>query len=205
VEAGAQRHGQDGGWARFYEKPQGFEFFLSNLHYHREFLAEIFEAKPSKTLEAGSGPATMSVFLAMAGIEAVACDLDATVLERAGENAERWNTQLRLLQHDIFALSELDESFDVVFSQGVLEHYSDEDVRRLAQEALAAAPVFVFSVPSRWYGRQDFGDERLLEGDDWARMLDGVGTVRTFEYMQTRLPKYLMRHRPLMVGGVVTR
>ena len=85
--------------------------------------------------------------------------------------------QPEFVEGDIFALDQLGREVDVVFSQGVLEHFGDEEIREIVRQSLAVAPRFVFSVPSKFYGVQDFGNERLMEASDWARILDGLGRV----------------------------
>ena len=72
---------------------------------------------------------------------------------------------------DAFNLPFDDDSFDVCFSQGFLEHFSDDDIRKLLREQLRVSRKVLFSVPSFWYPRQDFGDERLMKKEDWLRIL----------------------------------
>jgi ubiquinone/menaquinone biosynthesis C-methylase UbiE len=72
---------------------------------------------------------------------------------------------------DAFNLPFDDDSFDVCFSQGFFEHFADDDIRKLLWEQLRVSRKVLFSVPSFWYPRQDFGDERLMKKEDWLRIL----------------------------------
>jgi hypothetical protein len=112
----------------------------------------------------------MSSFLAMAGVEATAVDNDPGVLAVARESARRWRVQPTFVEADIFHLDALGRAVDVVFSQGVLEHFQDDEIRELTRQSLAIAPRFVFSVPSKWYGHRDFGNERLFTAERWAEL-----------------------------------
>ena len=193
------------GWGEFYARGSDLSSFFSSLHYHEPLLREVLSGPHGTALEAGSGPAVMSAFLAMAGVQAIAVDNDPAVLEVARESASRWPVQPEFVEGDIFHLDQLGHEVDVVFSQGVLEHFGDEEIREIVRQSLAVAPRFVFSVPSKFYGVLDFGNERLMEASDWARILDGLGAVRTEPYFMARRRATRGLLKPLMVLGVVER
>ncbi len=192
-------------WSDFYRGGQTLQAFFASLHHHEPLIREVFASEPKSVLEAGSGPAIMSSFLAMAGMDAIAVDNDAGVLQVARESASRWPVQPEFVEHDIFHLDQLGREVDVVFSQGVLEHFQDDEIRELTRQSLAIAPRFVFSVPSKWYGHKDFGNERLFLADQWAEILEGTGKVTTSAYFDARRRHTLARKKPLMVLGVVER
>jgi hypothetical protein len=193
------------GWGAFYASGADLSGFFSSLHYHEPLMRAIFDGPHETTLEAGSGPAPMSAFLAMAGVKATALDNDPEVLDVARESASRWRVQPEFVEGDIFHLDRLGRTFDVVFSQGVLEHFADEQIREIVRQSLAVAPRFVFSVPSKHYGHQDFGNERLMLAADWERILDGLGRVTVEPYMFERRRTTRLRLLPLMVLAQVER
>lgn len=198
----------DGGWAEYYETASGWDYMVEILYHHRVFVGRLLrEIGPRGTaLECGCGSAMMSVFLSMTGAQVSALDRDTGVLERARANAEAWNQSLDLIEGDLFELDALGRKWDVTFSQGVLEHFSDEQIRELVEQSLSVSDVFVFSVPSRWYKVQDFGDERLMDAADWARILDSPGLSAGFEpYEHWRIRPNLFRKKPLSIMGVVRR
>jgi SAM-dependent methyltransferase len=192
-------------WGDFYAGDVDLATFFSTLSHHAPFMEAILAARPERALEAGCGTAVMSSFLGMAGVDAIAVDNDARVLDVARASAARWPAAPRFVEHDIFKLAELGLEADVVFSQGVLEHFGDEEIVRLARESLTVAPRFVFSVPSRWYGHRDFGNERLLGAPEWGAILEPAGDVRVTPYFFARRRGTKLLRRPLMLMATVTR
>ena len=192
-------------WGDFYAGDVDLATFFGTLSHHAPFMQAILDGRPKRALEAGCGTAVMSSFLGMAGVEAIAVDNDPKVLEVARASAARWPSAPRFVDHDIFKLSELGLEADVVFSQGVLEHFGDDDIVRLTRESLAVAPRFVFSVPSRWYGHRDFGNERLMDAPAWGAILEGAGDVQVSPYFFARRRGTKGLRKPLMLMAAVSR
>jgi SAM-dependent methyltransferase len=192
-------------WGDFYAAGVDLPTFFATLSHHAPFMDALLTPRPARALEAGCGTAVMSSFLGMAGVETVAVDNDPKVLEVARASAARWPAAPRFVEHDIFKLSELGVEADVVFSQGVLEHFDDESILKLCQESLAVAPRFVFSVPSRWYGVLDFGNERLMTAPEWGAILEPAGDVRVTPYFFARRRGTRGLRRPLMLMATVSR
>jgi len=62
---------------------------------------------------------------------------------------------------------------DIVYSQGLLEHFDNEGIIEIITEQLKYAKIaVVFSVPSENYPQTDFGDERLLDIAAWEKILE---------------------------------
>jgi precorrin-6B methylase 2 len=60
---------------------------------------------------------------------------------------------------------------DVIYAHGVIEHYSDERIRRIIAAQVAAAKVAVVHyVPSYKYVTPSFGDERLMTKEQWIEV-----------------------------------
>ncbi len=193
-------------WGDFYEGAGGRDYFARHTAIHRDFLREILERKPSKLLEAGCGSGIMSVFFSMSGVRTtIACDRDVEVLKKARETSSAWKADVRFENQDLFHFKYPADSFDAVFSQGVLEHFSDEEIRAACQEALRVSPVFIFSVPGYYYKHKDFGNERLLKDKDWEVILSGCGSLRLVPYFKKRVKRNFLIKRPLMLMGILSR
>jgi 2-polyprenyl-3-methyl-5-hydroxy-6-metoxy-1,4-benzoquinol methylase len=192
-------------WGDYYADSGGVDYLLDHLVIHKDFFKEVLKRSPKTALEAGCGSAIMSIFMAMCGVQMTACDRDAEVLAKAAENVKNWHTNVIFSKQNLLELSFKDNTFDVVFSQGVLEHMNDEQIRKSCQESLRVSPSFVFSVPSYYYNHKDFGDERLLREAEWGKILSGIGKLEMHPYFPLRVKRNFLIKRPLMLLGILTR
>ena len=192
-------------WGDFYADAGGVDYFLDHLVIHKDFLKEILKRKPVRILEAGCGSAIMSVFFAMMGMDATACDRDEEVLKRAAATAETWKSRVSFVDQDLLKLSFPSDGFDLSFSQGVLEHMTDEEIRRSCGELLRVSKEFIFSVPNYFYRHKDFGNERLLRMDQWQSLLNGLGNLEMKYYYSIRTKRNFLMKRPLMLMGILSR
>jgi hypothetical protein len=61
---------------------------------------------------------------------------------------------------------------DVIHSHGLLEHFSDEDIRKIIKASCNdGARVIVHYVPSDRYEQPSFGDERLMSAGQWHEIV----------------------------------
>jgi SAM-dependent methyltransferase len=130
----------------------------------------------------GSGSGALSIFLSHLGYKIISIDDDKGVLNIARQNNAYLNGKVTFQKADAYRLPFKDNSFDLCFSQGFFEHFDDEDIRKLVREQLRVAKVIIFSVPTFWYPRQDFGDERLMEKEDWQEILSQFNIEKAIYY-----------------------
>jgi hypothetical protein len=76
---------------------------------------------------------------------------------------------------DMFKLEFQDRSFDLVYHQGVLEHFDDERIVAALSEQGRVGQWVVFHVPNRRYPTRPFGDERLLSNGHWKKLVRSAG------------------------------
>ncbi len=81
--------------------------------------------KGGRALEVGCGSARVSRFLAAAGFEVVGVDCEVAAIELAGRRLQASGVNGDLLLGDAFGLPFSDQTFDVVLSTGLLEHFPD--------------------------------------------------------------------------------
>lgn len=143
---------------------------------HLQFLAYcIFSGLGRKALEIGSGTGLQSCFLSYFGIEVVSIDLDPTVIKMASRVSRYYKAKdVNFVVADARFLPFKEKSFGLSFSQGLLEHLNNETIVNIVSETKkAVSGKILFSVPSRNFPEQDFGDERLLYPSDWKAILSG--------------------------------
>ena len=65
------------------------------------------------------------------------------------------------------------KTFDVAFSNGVLEHFTDNEIIKILKEEIRIADVVVFGVPSKYFNDNEFmhGDERYLTKEKWRTLI----------------------------------
>lgn len=101
-----------------------------------EFSQIIEHLKPwdgKKSLEVGAGRGTMSMYFADAGFDVTLLDACEEPLEHAKKQFARHDLECTTVVGDAMKLPFDDESFDVVFSYGLLEHFEDEELGHVMQ------------------------------------------------------------------------
>lgn len=191
-------------WNEYYKKEFGVRDLFGNLYGQKEFADELaHQSCDSKFLEVGSGSGTFAIFLSWLGFKVVSIDLDAKVLEGARTNAQKFNAQVSFQVADTFKLPFVDNSFDVIFHQGLLEHFKDDDIRRMLDEQLRVAKRVIFSVPNNFYPRKDFGDERLMTKLAWENILNKYKIIKSQNYSLKRFPKFFIYRANIQYMAVI--
>ena len=90
-----------------------------------------------------------------------------------------------------------DKAFDIAFSQGVLEHYADDNIIRALAEQRRIARIVVIDVPSGRGKIGDYGDERSISPAQWRELIQASGlavvseSARGMARWSERYPKLL--------------
>lgn len=186
-------------WHDFYAGSYDLSAYLANLARHSRFIESILAGQPKRLLEVGTGSGTMSVFLSSFGYDVTSIDNDEGVLSVACKTSEAFRGSARYELADAFNLPYENGEFDVAFSQGLMEHFSDEEIVRLLGEQLRVARVTVFSVPNNYYGQGgEFGDERFLTKERWEQIVASFRLVESEHYHSVRSRRFLYRRRSVM-------
>jgi 2-polyprenyl-3-methyl-5-hydroxy-6-metoxy-1,4-benzoquinol methylase len=146
----------------------------------------------SKLLEVGFGSGATAVLLADIGYRVTAIDINKELVERACSKYVGW-IKKGLLDIRIGNMLELpwDHSeFDLVYHQGVLEHFSDDVIVHALREQARVAPLIIFDVPNHRCKKRSFGDERLLAPQQWRRLAREAGLDIVYEGGRD-FPRYL--------------
>lgn len=154
------------------------------VYRHRQVAQDIAARLGGRgsVLEVGCGASLVIQELSKLGIQCRGIDMDPLVLEYSAALSKSYGSGIELDQLDAFALPFPDKTFDLVFSVGMLEHYSPEDQLLLVKEQARVARRFVeIHVPNEgrdscmWFLIKDHEDSHLPT--DIAQLARDAGLV----------------------------
>lgn len=198
-------------WEHFYSSDITPIFFLNNICVHRSFLEAIIAESPRRILEVGIGTGTMGLFLSFLGLECTCVDNSEKIIKKAEILNKKLRGKAMIIKANALDLPFSDQSFDVVFSQGFFEHFSDELIVTLLREQLRVGKIVILSVPNNSYPQKDLGDERLLPKDYWDKLLSAcfnlLHSQNYYEFSReikqgssTRIERYLVMYMAKIVS-----
>jgi SAM-dependent methyltransferase len=119
-----QQRDWDAGWAQVDATILERDVWLLTDHIKRDYLAGRIP-EHARTLEVGCGSAKLSALLAQQNTRVTGVDLSWHALGAAQNNFKAVNVTGDVAQADALQLPFENGSFDVVFSTGLLEHFSN--------------------------------------------------------------------------------
>ncbi len=171
-------------WGDFYAKDTLTKNLVqTSANTHKEMFWIVKGYYPDKVREDGTGTGEMASYLSWPKQETdgreinkhkiksvQALDADPEVIKLVKSNIEATDGKVEVIEGNLL---EHDDKEDLIFSQGLLEHLSDEDMRKVVDHQLECAPVVIHSVPNANYGKLDFGNERLLTDQQYYNIFKG--------------------------------
>jgi cyclopropane fatty-acyl-phospholipid synthase-like methyltransferase len=130
-----------------------------------------------RLLEIGVGTATMSIYLSKSYFEVIGLDSDPIIVAKAIETNKKLGGYAKFITMDAFNIQTFfkEKSFDIAFSQGTMEHFNNEKLKKILEAQLHVAKYVVFSVPSINWPTEDFGNERRMTVEGWKTLLQDFG------------------------------
>lgn len=136
-------------WQKYWKLPDH-----QPLVRHEEMLSNMLavtSVKGKKILEIGVGMGGDSIFLAKKGAHLGAVDFTKEALEALRSNAKKAGVPIELIQADARHLPIKDNTYDIVFHQGFLEHFTSPLELVLEQKRILKPGGFlVIDVPQRF-------------------------------------------------------
>ena len=126
---------------------------------HEEMLRQITNYHPpaggsitnKKILEVGAGMGGDSVFLAKKGADVTVLDFSREALEQVKENAEKEGILFNYVEADALDMPFKNDSFDIIFHQGFLEHFNNpEDYLKEQHRVLKKGGYLIVDVPQKY-------------------------------------------------------
>ena len=184
-------------WEAFYAYQTGVPEMLSWATTHSRMMTQLMQY--DRVLEVGTGTALMSGMLSKYCNTVVSLDRSDPVIASARRSMHRIDSSVRFVGGDAFAMPFPDNYFDAAFSQGLFEHFNDQDMLSLAREQQRVARRVYISVPSFFYphighfGPGLVGNERLMRLSFWRRL---------FEEFEVKSANYYSDHKILTIAGM---
>ncbi len=145
---------------------------------------ERYIPRGSKILEAGFGSGKTAVMMADMGYYVTAVDVNEVLVKRVHSRYSALfdDESLIVQQTDMLHLPWDSGIFELAYHQGVLEHFSDDDIVQALSEQARVARMVIFDIPNHRHGERSFGDERLLRPSHWRRLIRSAGLQIVAEY-----------------------
>ncbi|HXL14753.1 MAG TPA: class I SAM-dependent methyltransferase [Methylomirabilota bacterium] len=139
-------------WTRFWrERAEIDDVYPTEGRVVEQILAET-PVEGKRVLEVGAGSGRDSVSLAESGAIAILLDYSAASLEVARGVAERAGQRVHLVKADALRMPFRDRDIDVLFHQGLLEHFRDPlPLLRENVRVLAPGGILLVDVPQRFH------------------------------------------------------
>ena len=117
-----------------------------------DFLTEILPKPPIKILEVGCGTAFVSLYFAKRGYQATCLDINSFILKVAKENFTNEGIRGQFIKGDAEKLPFPKNTFDVVTSFGLLEHFEDptQAISEMVRVLKPGGLFFADIVPNRF-------------------------------------------------------
>jgi SAM-dependent methyltransferase len=163
-------------WGEQYSR-RATEFEVSACgDFHRELVVAV-EAGASLSdkpiLEVGPGSGAFTVFFSRRGHRITSVDFCEDIVVMVRELVQRAvaGGSVTIELANAFDLPFDDRQFSVVFSQGLLEHYQDDEILALIEEQRRVSDMVVFSVPLETFVNNPMPGERRMTLEEWKRVL----------------------------------
>lgn len=127
----------------------GRERFTEDLYKN---IFKKYITKETRLLEAGCGSSTTSLYFTPKIKEFVGLDISEEALRISRQKAkEKGIHNARFVKGDCFKMPFKDNSFDIVWSQGLLEHFDNsKDILKEKMRVCKRGGIIITSVPAKW-------------------------------------------------------
>lgn len=163
-------------WSEYYV---GHQHSYSNIVLHYQYLLAVLVCRPKTLLEIGCGSADHSIFLKklLPKLKINFLDNDELILGKVKETYSDLVSGAYLA--DILDSAQVQSipTFDVIISQGLMEHFNDEDFIRIIENFRGKARKYIFSIPSNNYPTKDFGNEILRSKSEVSSLLNSIPNI----------------------------
>jgi ubiquinone/menaquinone biosynthesis C-methylase UbiE len=141
-------------WETFWQQKENVHEYYSNSDRVLRNLSRITDLKGKKVLEIGAGTGRDSLDLIRYGAIVYQLDYATNALKLMKDVAEESKLEVHLIGGDAFQLPFNDGTFDIVFHQGLLEHFREPKATELLKEnarVVKKGGWLLVDVPQRYH------------------------------------------------------
>lgn len=195
-------------WENFWQEKRDVEQVYSNQDRVLRNLLHVTGLSGKKVLEIGAGTGRDSFQLVQHGAKVVQLDYAEGSLRILKKLADEAGMPVHVLGGDGFRLPFRDGTFDVVFHQGLLEHFRKAQADILLQEnvrVLKKGGLLLVDVPQRYHvytlvkhiliaaGKWFAGWERSFSVGELSAVFSRLGLTPVFSYGEWMYPSFFYR------------
>ena len=169
------------GWYDVYlkdiEKKGTLENYVTDKIKNKKVMIKLIKkySKGGKILESGAGTGVLSTYISSIGYDVIGIDIDDDILNLSKKIAKKYNAkkQPKFLKKSIFNLDYKENYFDVSFSNGVLEHFTDDEIINTLKQQMKVAKIVIFGIPTKYFNKEEamYGDERYMDYNFWRNLI----------------------------------
>lgn len=195
-------------WDNFWEEKKEVREVYSNTDRVVRNLVKVMDVRGKRILEIGAGTGRDSFPLVERGAIVYQLDYSMNSLKIMKRIADEEKMDVRIIGGDTFRLPFKDGSFDVIFHQGLLEHFREEKARDLLREnirVLKSGGLLCVDVPQRYHiytvikttliaiDKWFAGWERSFSVPELKREMEGLGLTTVHTYGEWMYPSLFYR------------
>lgn len=200
------------GWYEVYlkdiSKKGNLENYVDDKIRNKKVLIDLIKkySKGNKIIESGSGTGVLSTYMSSLGYDVTGIDIDKDILNLSKKIAKNYNSKNKPIfkRKSIFELDYKKDHFDVSFSNGVLEHFKDEQIIDTLRQQMKIAKIVIFGIPTNYFNQEEamYGDERYKSNKFWRNLINISGGIileeKSMHYMSRmkRILNYKKYFRP---------
>ncbi len=188
------------GWYEVYlkdiEKKKTLDYYVDDKIRNKKVLINLIKkySKNNKLLEAGSGTGVLSTYMASLDFDVTGIDIDKDILGLSRKIAKSYpsKNKPKFIKKSIFELDYDDNYFDASFSNGVLEHFNDDEIIDTLKQQMRVSKYVIFGIPTKYFNREEamYGDERYMDYTFWRDLIKKSGgkilEEKSMHYMSFR-------------------
>jgi len=189
-------------WAEIYQKDidkkgGSLSYILNKIKKKKKLISLVKKYAEKNIIECGSGTSVVSIYLATLGYNVTAIDIEDNVIDLAKnlsktyyKTLEDCNLNINFQKKSIFKLDYQKNTFDVAFSNGVLEHFSDNEIIEIIKQQLLVAKTTIIGIPTKYFAKKEakYGNERVLELSYWRNLIEKANGIIIEETGMDREP-----------------